>query len=250
MMGGSDLSDLQWSGLGRPRAVDEVLQRTFGGDHTPYEWLARAVSSSAKRVLDISCGASGLGDRLTAPGRVVVSADQTRTCLQAVDAERPLVQADPRHLPFADGTFDAVVTSLGLGLADDRLEFLAEVSRVLRAGGVFAGLTPSLRPMRIEDLRIASQLGGYLRVSPHLPGIVEFRAKTMLGSVGLTKMEDSRGRHHFEVRNREDAEVLIGGLRQAGDRAHAASAINFLASRAANSPVRVPLPMRRIVAIK
>ncbi len=244
------VSEHRWFGPGRPRAVDQVLQRTFGGDHTPYEWLARAVSSSARRVLDLSCGASGLGARLASPGRLVVSVDETESCLRAEDDGRPLVQADPLNLPFADGSFDAVVTSLGLGLADDRMVFLAEVARVLRPGGVFAGLTPSLRPMSIEDVRIASQLGAYLRVSPHLPGTVEFRAKTMLGAVGLTKMEDSRGRHHFEVCNRADAELLVGGLRQAGDRARAASAIDFLASRAEKDPVRIPLPMRRIVAIK
>lgn len=240
----------RWFGPGRPRAVDQVLQRTFGGDHTPYEWLARAVSSSARLVLDLSCGASGLGARLASPGRLVVSVDETESCLRAEEDGRPLVLADPRHLPFADGSFDAVVTSLGLGLADDRLAFLEEVARVLRPGGVFAGLTPSLRPMSTKDVRIASQLGAFLRVGPHLPGTVEFRAKSMLGAAGLTKMEDSRGRHHFEVRNRSDAELLVGGLRPAGDRARAASAIDFLASRAQKEPVRIPLPMRRIVAIK
>ncbi len=238
------------SGSGRPTAVDQVLQRTFGGDHTPYEWVARAVSSSARTVLDLSCGASGLGARLRSPNRLVVSVDESESCLRAEDDGRPLVQAEPVRLPFSDGAFDAVVTSLGLGLAVDRLDFLGEVARVLRPGGVFAGLTPSLRPMTMEDVRIASQLGAYLRVSPHLPGTIEFRAKTMLGAVGLTKMEDSRGRHHFEVRNREDAEMLVAGLRPAGDRVRAASAVDFLASRADREPVRVPLPMRRIVAIK
>lgn len=239
-----------WLQPGRPQAIDKVLKATFGGDHTPYEWLARSVSSSATAVLDVSCGASGLGQRLVRPGRLVVSVDESNSCLQPSEAEHAMVQADPRHLPFLDGAFDAVVTSLGLGLANDRLEFLTEVARVLRPGGVFAGLTPSLRPMSMEDLRIASQLGGYLRVSPHLPGTVEFRAKTMLGAAGLTKMEDSRGRHHFEVNNRQDAQTLISGLRQAGDRAQAASAVEFLTARAAKGPVRVPLPMRRIVAIK
>ncbi|WP_158600559.1 class I SAM-dependent methyltransferase [Tessaracoccus antarcticus] len=244
------VADVDWFGPGRPQAVDKVLQRTFGGDHTPYEWLARAVAGSAKLVLDLSCGASGLGGRLGAPGRTVITVDETLGCLEPADDSRPLVQADPSHLPFADNAFDAVVTSLGLGLTEDRMQFLAEVSRVLRPGGVFAGLTPSLRPMNMEDLRVASQLGAYLRASPHLAGTVEFRAKTMLAAVGLTKMEDARGRHHFEVRNRADAEILVGGLRQAGDRARASSAIDFLTSRAENAPVRVPLPMRRIVAIK
>ena len=244
------VTDVDWFGPDRPQAVDKLLQRTFGGDHTPYEWLARAVAGSAKLVLDLSCGASGLGSRLAAPGRTVITVDRTRSCLLAADDGRPRVAADPSHLPFSDNSFDAVVTSLGLGVTGDRMQFLAEASRVLRPGGVFAGLTPSLRPMNLDDLRIASQLGAYLRGSPHVAGTVEFRAKTMLGAVGLTKMEDARGRHHFVVRNRDDAEVLVGGLRQAGDRARAQSAIDFLTARSETAPVRVPLPMRRIVAIK
>lgn len=239
-----------WFGPDRPHAVDLVLQRALGGDHTPYEWLARSVSSSAKLVLDLSCGASGLGSRLMRPGRTVVSIEESTECVGIYDDDCIEVLASPEHLPFGDGCFDAVVTSLGVGLAGDRLSFLAEAARVLRPGGVFAGLTPSWRPMSVEDMRISSQLAGYLRVSPHLPGTVEFRAKAMLGAVGLTKMEDTRARHHFEVRDREDAEVLVGGLREAGDRARAASAIDYLAGRAEKSPVRVPLPMRRIVAIK
>lgn len=230
--------------------MDEVLQRALGGDHSPYEWLARSVSSSAKLVLDLSCGASGLGSRLMRPGRTVVSIEESTECVGIYDDGCIEVLAHPESLPFADGSFDAVVTSLGLGMAGDRMTFLSEAERVLRPGGVFAGLTPSWRPMSVEDMRISSQLAGYLRVSPHLPGTVEFRAKAMLGAAGLTKMEDTRARHHFEVCNHADAETLVGGLRHAGDRARAASAIGFLSARAEKSPVRVPLPMRRIVAIK
>ena len=43
--------------------MEAVLSRSFGGDHTPYEWLARSVSSSAKTVLDLACG-SGRHARL------------------------------------------------------------------------------------------------------------------------------------------------------------------------------------------
>lgn len=243
---------IRWYGTRRPGAAERVLARSKGGDHTPYEWLARAVAPSADQVLDLACGTGELAGRLARPGRLVVGLDLSNANLQeaAKSGSGRWVQGDVAYLPFADGAFDAVVTSLGMGVVDDRLQFLREVSRVLRPGGMFAGLTPSLRPFSVEDLRIASQLGGYLRATPQLPGLAEFRAKATLAEAGLTKVEDSRARYHFTVANREDAQLLIDGLRQAPDRGRADSAVDFLALRAEAGPFTVPLPMRRIVAVK
>lgn len=119
-----------------PGAMEAVLSRSFGGDHTPYEWLARSVSSSAKTVLDLACGAGAMVDRLARPGRTVVGLD--RAIEELEEAQRrgrgPLVQGHASYLPFADNSFDAVVTSLGIAVVADRPRFLAEAARVLRPG--------------------------------------------------------------------------------------------------------------------
>ena len=245
-------SGIRWYGSRRPGASEQVIERSRGGDHDPYRWLSRAVAESASKVLDLACGTGSLTRRLQAPGRLVVGADLSAANLAVAASlgEGTFVQTDVGYLPFADGSFDAVVTSLGLGVVADRARFLAEAARVLRPGGVFAALTPSLRPFNVEDIRISSQLAGYLRVTPQLPGLAEFRAKAMLGTVGLKKVEDSRARYYFSVANREDAEVLLAGLRQAPDRAKSSLALDFLEARAGQGPLRIPLPMRRIVALK
>lgn len=247
-----DKSEFRWSGARCPGASEMVLERALGGDHTPYDWLARVVSGGANRVLDLACGTGALSRRLTAPGRSVVGLTKSESEL-AVAAEEGgacWVRSHTSYLPFADGTFDVVVTSLGLGIVDDRARFLGEAARVLRHGGVFAALTPSLRPASFEDLRLVGQLAGLLRVVPHLPGISEFRITASLRSVGLTKVEDARARYRFAVRDQADAEILISGLRPIADSARRKSAVAFLAQRASAEAVQVPLPMRRIVAIK
>ncbi|AQP45275.1 hypothetical protein RPIT_11110 [Tessaracoccus flavus] len=244
---------MRWFGSRQPGAVEAVLGRAYGGGSTPYEWLSRAVSKSAVTVLDLACGAGAMIDRLQRDGRTVIGLDRSAEEL-ALARERgrgPLVQAHASYLPFADGSFDAVVTSLGFAVVADRPRFLAEAARVLRPGGVFAALTPSVRPANVEDLRVVSRLAGYLRVTPHVPGITEFKANQALSAVGLTKAEDKRARYYFEVSSREDAELLLGGLRSSPDRGRASSAVDFMTARVESlGPLRVPLPMRRIIAIK
>ncbi|GAA4889651.1 class I SAM-dependent methyltransferase [Tessaracoccus lubricantis] len=243
---------LRWFGSRKPGAMEEVLSRSYGGDRTPYEWLARAVSSSASLVLDLACGAGAMIERLQRPGRTVIGLDRSEAELR--EAQRrgrgPLVQAHASYLPFADNSFDAVVSSIGISVVADRPRFLAEAARVLRPGGVFAALTPSLRPANIDDLKIVSRLGGYLRTHPHLPGATEFKAKRALGEVGLTKAEDKRAKYYYEVASEEDAEHFLAGLRAPVDAARAAGTLDFLAQRLQLGPVKLPLPMRRIIAIK
>ncbi|MEZ5087435.1 MAG: class I SAM-dependent methyltransferase [Tessaracoccus sp.] len=243
----------RWDGDNTPGAIEAVLSRSLGGAQTPYDWLARAVSDSAVRVLDLACGAGAMIDRLAKPGRLVVGLDLSPAELgeARLRGRGPLVQADGNYLPFQDEYFDAVVSSIGLAVVPDRERLFSEVSRVLRPGGVFAGLTPSLRPLNIENARLLSRLSSHLRRTAQLPGFVEFKAKKMLGSVGLTKSEDSRARYFFEVHGPNDAEILFDGLRAPKDPTRRAAATAFLLSRAdRHGSVRVPLPMRRITAIK
>lgn len=249
----TDVGDsLRWFGTRHPGAMEEVLARSFGGHRTPYEWLARAVSAQADTVLDLACGAGAMIERLARPGRMVVGLDRSESELAeaAARGRGPLVLGHASYLPFADDSFDAVVTSLGIAVVADRPRFLAEAARVLRPGGMFAALTPSLRPASVEDLRLVSRLAGYLRVPPHLPGITEFRAKQSLREVGLTKAEDSRAKYYYEVSDEADATRLLAGLRAPVDAERAGATVEFLRSRFTDRPVRIPLPMRRIIAIK
>ncbi|RRD46698.1 class I SAM-dependent methyltransferase [Tessaracoccus sp. OH4464_COT-324] len=243
---------LRWLLAQRPGALEALLARSLGGAQSPFDWLARVVSASAKRVLVVACGSGGLVKRLQARGRIVVGLDWSESSLNAARSggSEVLVRADANHLPFADDVFDTVLTDVGLAVNENRDVMLREIARVLRVGGMFAGLTPSHRPLSAGDLKVVAPLTVLLRRMPHVPGESEFRARKLLEAAGLTKAEDSRARFHFTVRDADDAELLLAGLRAADDPSRARKAVEYLTDAARTQPVEFPLPFRRVLALK
>ncbi len=103
------------------------------------------------RVLDVPCG-GGVALRGLRPGQGVryVGADIARPMLErtaAAAARRGLADqvetgiADVAQLPFADGSFDLVVSFTGLHCFPDPGSAVAQLARVLRPGGVLSGST-------------------------------------------------------------------------------------------------------------
>jgi malonyl-CoA O-methyltransferase len=108
------------------------------------------------RVLDLACG-TGRYSRLLAEAHAahVVALDFCVPMLMQVPTGNR-VCASMMHLPFAADTFDAVISGLALGHADDVSAWMAEIARVLRPGGTLlysdfhpeaarAGLTRSFK---------------------------------------------------------------------------------------------------------
>lgn len=235
-----------------PAAIESVLQRSLGGILNPYDWLDRAVARGAKSVLVVICGSGAMVERVQKEGRHVVGLDWSMSAIEegVRRGRKEFVQADANHIPFAEGSFDAVISDLGLAVNENRSQMLHEIARVLRPGGMFAGLAPAIRPLNFADIKKVVRLAEILRVRPHIAGQAEFRISALLTEAGLQKVEDSRSKFYYEVRNRADAELLVSGLRATQDIERARHAIDFLADRARQHEVKVPLPMRRILAIK
>jgi SAM-dependent methyltransferase len=110
--------------------------------------LARLLGSGAGRCLDLGCGSGSAVSALAGLGwRVVgvdLSGDQLRMARERVGAGVALIQADAAVLPFADGSFEAVVSLLTHTDLDDPEGAVAEAARVLRPGGrlVYVGVHP------------------------------------------------------------------------------------------------------------
>jgi len=134
--------------------ANDILRREYAALAPVYErrWrryldetAARAVAALDPRpgecVLDAGCGTGMLLRRLAeaAPGIRLIGVDASPEMLAEARREAPdgttLQQADVRHLPFADASFDAVVIGSVLHYLPDAEAALAEAARVLRPGG-------------------------------------------------------------------------------------------------------------------
>ena len=180
-----------------------------------------------------------------------LSAEELR--LAAERGPGPWVRADALSLPFADGSVDAVTSSIGLVVVQPLDRVIAEISRVLRPGGVLAAIAPALRPLAPRDLRVLSRINARLRTKPQFPGPVELAgfARTLLAH-GMRRVEDARERYRFTVASRADAELMLSALYLPQTRqSRIEAATELLEDRVKRrGPVEVAIPMRRLVAIK
>lgn len=95
-------------------------------------------------VLDVAAGTGNAAIPAAAAGASVVAVDLTPELLQAgresagsgVDLE--WIEGDAENLPFEDGTFDAVISCVGVMFTPDHARSAAELSRVCRPGGTVA----------------------------------------------------------------------------------------------------------------
>ena len=108
-------------------------ERDRPGWHEEVERLCEVVAGlEPRRVLDVACGTGFLTRHLRGE---VVGVDQSPAMVDVASARLPdarIVQGDAVPLPFADGSFDRVLTGHFYGhlLPDERTAFLAEARRV------------------------------------------------------------------------------------------------------------------------
>lgn len=109
--------------------------------------MARDRLAGAARILDVGCGANLDYDvALAEMGKRPVCTDFAMSFLRLApkDDRLKLIQSDAMALPFAASAFDAVICLETIEHIEHDAIVIAEVARVLRAGGILIVTAPNL----------------------------------------------------------------------------------------------------------
>jgi ubiquinone/menaquinone biosynthesis C-methylase UbiE len=180
----------------------DLLTRVLGMGRSYDALVAQAELTDALRVLEIGCGTGNVTTRAkrAAPGADVVGTDpdplalarceQKARGLTGIRFERAYAQA----LPFADGTFDRVLSSMMLHHLDDDVKAAAaaEMFRVLRPGG-------SVHILDVGGAMTAADGFAARRMlrSPHITGSLGDAIPRLLRSVGFDSGVVASRPHRF-----------------------------------------------------
>jgi ubiquinone/menaquinone biosynthesis C-methylase UbiE len=174
--------------------------------------LRAARLASGQRVLDAATGtgiAAQAALAVVGPGGHVTAADVSRAMVDRArqrlggSPNSSVVVADCQSLSFDDGTFDAVLCSLGLMFFTDAAHGVSEFHRVLRRGGR-AAVSVSTTPERSYNGRINVIIA---RRVPSLAGATartfslgeETRLRSLFEGAGFRDVGTTTEAHEFVV---------------------------------------------------
>jgi SAM-dependent methyltransferase len=196
----------------RPGITEDLLAPAQLPDGTdPYAWLLEGVPD-AGRILDLACGSAplraALGDRWVGIDRS--AAELARAA--SLDSSA-ILRGDATALPFADGSFAAVVCSMALMLIRPIEAATAELIRVLRPGGTLHVLLPTTAPLHWKDRARFARLYATIRAMAQLPPTaMRRRPGATLARFGFEVVDDRRARFAYPIRNGADADRLVDAL--------------------------------------
>lgn len=148
-----------------------VIAKTIASDAE--DFVTRLAIPPGRRVLDVACGTGNLAIPLARQGAIVTGVDiasnlliQARERAAAEDLTATFDEGDAEQLPYADASFDAVVTMFGAMFAPRPELVASEFARVLRPGGVLAMANWNPAGLTGQMFKVSS------RHVPPPPGIV------------------------------------------------------------------------------
>jgi SAM-dependent methyltransferase len=227
-MDSPDIFDRRLRRIRRDRAASGFGDHAFLIEHMADELVERLamVNRDFSRVLMLGSHDGRIGDRFTRPGRTIVNADAGFTFARASRG----VQCDEDRLPFADASFDLVVSAGVLDSVNDLPGALTLIRRILRPDGLFLGAfagAGSLAWLKTALLAADSATTGGAAARVH-PQIDVRSAGDLLSRAGFA----------LQVADGERLDVGYGDPIRLMHDLRGMSATNILAQRTAVAPGR------------
>jgi demethylmenaquinone methyltransferase / 2-methoxy-6-polyprenyl-1,4-benzoquinol methylase len=195
--------------------ANDVL--SLGQDRAWRRLVVEAVAPApGEAILDLAAGTGTSSEGFAAAGATVVPVDLSLGMLTIGKKRRPelsFLAGDALHLPFLDGSFDAVTISFGLRNVEDAGAALTEMARVTRPGGrlvICEFSTPTWRPFqRVYSNYLVAALPKIAAVVSSNPAAYEYLAESIQAwpdQSGLAELITSTGWRDVQWRN------LSGGI--------------------------------------
>lgn len=180
----------------------DLLTRLFGFNRVHEKLIAQADLADSHRILEIGCGTGNLiiRARRTHPSAEMVGSDPDPLALERAQRKAARLsgirfdRGYAQRLPYADGEFDRVLSSMMLHHLDSDAKpaAAAEVFRILRPGGRLH-LVDMGGDMTAHD-GLAARL---VRHSPHAAGNLGDAIPRLLRAAGFDCAELATQRHRF-----------------------------------------------------
>jgi SAM-dependent methyltransferase len=234
----------------RPGVTERVLHRARSSGEDAYDWLA-AAAAKGRVVLDLACGSAPLLPVLAAGRHVGVDVSAAELALARRRGAGLLVRGSASALPLADGSVEVVACSMALQILTPLPTVLAEVARVLTPGGRLVATVPDSGPLRARDVPIIAALLATLGRGLGYPNDrLLRRLPDLLAVAGLRLVTDDRRRFAYPLATAADAEVFLASLYLPGLSARRYRAARVLLRAAARPRLSLPVPVRRLVAVR
>ena len=178
--------------------MQALIRRLFSAMQQPTEWLNIPPGGIA---LDVGCGPGTVTAslaRAAGPDGLALGLDLSQAMLaRAVRAEAgpqiAFLRADAQQLPLRDETVDAVVSIAVLQLVPDPAAALAEMARVLRAGGRLAVMVPTAG-WAARFWRMLPNIGAHLFGEDEIGDILEDHGLTSVRTNNFGTLQWVRGK--------------------------------------------------------
>ena len=173
---------------------------------------------STDTVLELGCGTGTTALRLAPHVKRLIATDLSGEMI-AIARDKAAAR-DCRSVEFSvgtpdsaawpDGTFDAVLAFNLLHLVAGRANALAQVSRLLKPGGLFVSKTPCLSEMN-RLIRFALPVMQFVGKAPHVDCFTADELERDIVAAGMTIVE--RARHGS---GRKDPRIFLVGQKPVG----------------------------------